>query len=245
MSITGPEGGPPVKVGQAIGDIGAGLYATIAILAALYERDRSGRGQKVSTDLFGTITSFLDEYITMYGMTGENPEPRGTRHQSGVPYELVETRDGHLVVSAFGGGWETFAREIVEDESVASYTTNEARRHHYDEIMAVIRPTFREKSTDEWIEKLEEHGFPCGPLNTVGDVVEHPQARAREYVYAYTDEEVGQVLLPGYPIAFSASKRPDDEGIPQLGQHTEDVLAEQLGYSSSSIAELRESEVIG
>lgn len=245
MSVTGPEGGPPVKVGQAIGDIGAGLYATIAILTALHDRHVTGTGQKVSTDLFGTIMSFLDEYITMYGMTGENPEPRGTRHQSGVPYELFETKDGHLVLSAFGGGWETFVTEIIEDESILEYDTNEARREHYDEIMAVMRPKMKEKTTEAWIECLEAHGFPCGPLNRVGDVIEHPQAEDRGYVSTLEDESIGDVLVPGYPLHFSDAGQSDDRAVPALGEHTEEVLVDMLGVSADRIEELRANGAIG
>jgi len=244
MSVTGPEGGPPVKVGQAIGDIGAGLYATIAILAALHRRDRTGEGGRVATDLFGTIVSFLEEYITRYGLTGEDPEPKGTRHQSAVPYELFETADGAVVVSVLGVGWETFATEIIGDESLAAYDSRRLRREQYDQIRSVLAPAFREKTTDEWLKIAREYGFPCGPLNRVSDVVEHPQARARDYVIEHEDETVGEVLLHGHPLEFSNAETGIRSGPPKLGEHTEAVLADELGLSEAKIEALLADGVV-
>jgi len=244
MSVTGPEGGEPVKVGQAIGDIGAGLYLTIAILAALHQRDRTGDGQHVESNLFGTIVSFMEEYITMYGITGQDPEPLGTRHQTGVPYELFDVKDGQVVLSILGGGWETFVTEVIEDESILEYDTQQLRQENYDELMAVIRPKLKQLTVEEVMEICKHYGFPCGPLNNVSDVVEHPQAEARDYVMEYEDETVGEVLLHGHPIHLSETERELRSGPPKLGEHTEKVLAEMLGLSREEIQRLRASNVI-
>jgi CoA:oxalate CoA-transferase len=244
MSVTGPEDGDPVKVGQAIGDIGAGLYATIAILGALHQRDVEGGGQKVETNLFGTIVSFMEEYITKYGLTGENPKPMGTRHQTSVPYELFETKDGHVVISVLGIGWETFATDLLDAPELAEYDTTEKQQNHYDEIMSVMRPKIKEKTTKEWIEISEKYNFPCGPLNQVSDVVNHPQARARDYVFEYDDEEIGEVLLHGHPLHFSKGEKEMKSGPPTLGQHTDEILSERLGFSSEEIEELEGQDVI-
>ena len=241
MSVTGPEGGPPVKVGQAIGDIGAGLYAVIAILAALH----TDTGQKVETNLFGTIVSIMDEYITDYGITGEDPEPLGTRHQSGVPYELFETKDDHLVLSHMGGGWEPFVREIIGDESLLEYDTGAARQEHYDEIMAALRPKLREKTTAEWLEIAEDHDFVAGELKRVSEVVDQPQSAALGYVTRYEDDDLGEVLLPGYPLHFSAFDQAEEGGIPGLGEHTEAVLAEKLGLTPAEIEARRDDGAFG
>ncbi|SEH13561.1 Crotonobetainyl-CoA:carnitine CoA-transferase CaiB [Natronorubrum sediminis] len=244
MSVTGPEGGDPVKVGQAIGDIGAGLYSTIAILAALHERDTGGTGQKVETNLFGTILSFMEEYITMYGMTGEDPEPMGTRHQTSVPYELFETQDGHVVINTLGVGWETFATELLDAPELAEYDTTEARQNNYDEIMDVMNPKVKEKTTEEWLALSDEYGFPCGPLNQVSDVVDHPQARARDYVFEYDDDRLGEVLLHGHPLHFSNGERDIRSGPPDLGEHTAEVLGQRLNLSEEELAQLEEEGVI-
>lgn len=244
MSVTGPEGGPPMKVGQAIGDIGAGLYAVIAILTALRKRDRTGEGQKVATDLFGTIVSFMEEYLTMYGITGENPTPFGTRHQTAVPYELFETADGHLALLVPGQRWKRFCEEILDAPELADYDSARLRQEHYDEIMAVMRPVLRERTTAEWRKRFDEFGAPSGPLNSVSDVVKHPQARAQGYVFEYEDPEVGEVTLHGHPLHFSKAERSVRRGPPQLGEHTKEVLSEVLGLSEAEVQELYEREVV-
>ncbi|MDY6817533.1 MAG: CaiB/BaiF CoA-transferase family protein [Halobacteriales archaeon] len=242
MSVTGPEDGEPVKVGQAIGDIGTGLYATIGILTKLQERERTGEGGKVESNLFGTIVSFMEEYLTMYGMTGENPTPFGRRHQTEVPYEVFETKDGDMAL--FVTDWETFVTEIIEDESLVEYDSTQLRQEHYEEIMASIRPVLKERTTEEWIEIFDEYGFPCGPLNQVSDVVEHPQARDRGYVFEYDDPNIGEVTLHGHPLHLSGSERELRSGPPQLGEHTDEVLAEKLGVDDDEIERLHEEGVL-
>lgn len=244
MSVTGPAGGPPVKVGQAVGDIGAGLYAVIAILVALREREHSGRGQKVSTNLFGTIVSFMEEYLTMYGITGEDPTPFGTRHQTAVPYELFETADGHLAVLVPGHRWEAFCEQILEAPEIAEFDTARLRQEHYGEIAAVMRPRFREQTTAEWRERLDAFGIPNGPLNSVSDVVAHPQARDQEYVFEYDDPHLGEVTLSGYPLHFSRAETSVRRGPPGLGEHTEEVLREVLALTEDEIRDLYEEDVV-
>jgi len=259
MSVTGPEGGPPVKLGQALGDIGAGLYALVGVLTALYERERrrgptardgdpaSGSeagGQKVTTNLFGTVVSFMEEYITAYGLTGEDPTPFGTRHQTAVPYELFETADGHLVLGVVGhGAWERFVTEVLDADHLLAYDTQKKRREHYEEIMEEVRPALRERSTAAWRAVFDDLGFPNGPLNRVSDVVDHPQARARDYVFEYEDDTLGELLLHGHPLHFSAAERSVRRGPPDLGEHTDEVLA-RLGYDSATIDRLREDGTV-
>jgi CoA:oxalate CoA-transferase len=263
MSVTGPEDGQPVKLGQALGDIGSGLYAIIGVLTALYERERlrepaettaegegdggdGGGGQKVETNLFGTIVSFMEEYITRYGITGEDPTPYGTRHQTGVPYELFETADGHMVLSVTGqGAWERFVTEVLDDaDHLLAYDSQRLRQEHYAELMAVIRPKLEEKTTAEWREIFDELGFPNGPLNRVSDVVEHRQARARDYVFEYEDDEVGEVTLHGHPLHFSDAETSVRSGPPQLGEHTDAVLTEHLDRTPAEVDRLREDGAV-
>lgn len=244
MSVTGPEGGPPVKVGQAVGDIGAGLYAVIGILTALRRREATGRGQRIETDLFGTVVSFMEEYLTTYSITGENPTPNGTRHQTHVPYELFEAADGHMVVFVPGSRWQRFVAEVLEDESLMAYDSTRARQEHYDEIVAAVRPLLRQRTVEEWTERFDDLGIPCGPLNRVSDVIDHPQARERGAVIDYEDDRVGEVVLRGFPLHFSEDETGMQRGPPGLGEHTEGVLAEHLGLSAAEIDRLREQGTI-
>lgn len=244
MSVTGTRDGEVVKVGQAIGDIGAGLFTTIGVLAALNHRLQTGEGQKVETSLFGTIVSFMEEYLTMYGINGENPSPGGTRHQTGVPYELFETADGQMVIHVPSRRWEEFATEILEAPDLAEHDTQQKRQENYDEIMAVLRPKLKERSTAEWREILDELGCPNGPLNEVSDVVEHPQATDREYVFEYDDPNIGEVMMHGHPFHLSKTPKSIRSGPPLLGEHTGEVLREKLGLSDEDLETLYENDAI-
>lgn len=244
MSVTGPEGGPPTKVGQSIADIGAGLYAIIGTLTALHQRERTGRGQKVETNLFGTVVSFMEEYLTMYGITGEDPEPIGNRHQNLVPLEVFETADGHIALHTPSRQWPFLVTEVIGDESLLAYSSDRDRIEHYDEIMAAMRPVMCERSTAAWIEFFDEHGFPCGPINRVSDVIEHPQARDRGYVIEYDDPTVGEVTLHGHPLHFSEAETGIWSGFPSLGQHTDEVLSDRLNLAPAEIDRLRKAGVV-
>lgn len=244
MSVTGTRDGEVVKVGQAIGDIGAGLFTTIGILGALHHRDKTGEGQKVETSLFGTIVSFMEEYFTMYGITGENPGPKGTRHQTGVPYELFETKDGEMVISVPNRRWDAFTTDVLEAPELARLDTQQKRQEQYGELMDVLRPKLRERTTAEWREVLDELGCPNGPLNEVSDVVDHPQAQARDYVFEYDDPNIGEVLMHGHPFHLSASPKEIRSGPPLLGQHTGEILGEKLGVSHEELERLYEADVI-
>ena len=262
MSVTGPEGGPPVKLGQALGDIGTGLYATIGILSALYDRERGGgvrddadggaegedarTGQKVSTDLFGTVVSFMEEYLTIYGMTGEDPEPLGRRHQTVVPYEVAETKDGHVAFAILGGDeeWERFATEVLEAPALLEFDSRADRLDRYDEIAEVMHPILRERTTEEWRTIFDDYGYPNGPLNSVSDVVGHPQALAQGAVLEHEHPVAGDVLVHGHPLRFSDAETGTRSGAPALGEHTDAVLGARLGLDDEEIASLRDEGVV-
>jgi CoA:oxalate CoA-transferase len=245
MSVTGEVDGDPVKVGVSIGDMGAGLYSAIAILTALNYRDQTGEGQKVETDLFGTITSFMEEHITAYSISGENPAPVGTKQANAVPSELFETADGHVMVNAsIPALWTRLVEDVLEEDHLLQYDSLEKRQDHYDDIMAVLRPRFREHPTVEWQAVLDEHGIPNGALSQVSDVVAHPHARERGDVFDYADDTVGQVMMAGYPLHFSKSGTSVRSGPPGLGEHTDEVLSTHLGLDGETIAGLRKDGVV-
>lgn len=180
----------------------------------------------------------------MYDITERNPGPRGTRHQTGVPYEMVETADGQMVINVPNRRWKTFAEDVLMAPDLAEYNTQQQRQEHYEELMSVLRPRFREKTIDEWTEILDDLGCPNGPFNQVSDVIEHPQAQARDYVFEYSDPNVGEVLLHGHPFHLSKTDKEIRSGPPLLGQHTDEVLRERLGLSDEEIDELLDKNVI-
>jgi CoA:oxalate CoA-transferase len=235
MSVTGPEGGHPVKVGQAIGDLGAGMFATIAILARLHERDRRDgtRGTadgefvgKFDVGLFDTIVSLMNEYFTFHSMTGEVPGPQGTSHQSLVPYQLFETADGHVVTGVPSDDrWDDFV-DVVGREELRAYQTNDERVENEETVVSMIQEEFSKRTTDHWLSELTEHGFPNGPLNDVADVVDHDQARARGLIRPHDDPDGGEVALPGHPVNFPDFDTEIRRPAPRLGEHTDEVFAD-------------------
>ena len=227
MSVTGPEGGEPQKVGQAIADLTTGMFATIGVLARLYERDRVDEfNGAFDVGLFDSVVTLMNEYLTEYSMDGTVPGPQGTSHQTLVPYQRFETADGAVVTGVPSDDrWADFV-DLLGREELLEYQTNDDRQVNADTVVGIIQEEFESESTDYWLEQLGEYGFPCGPINDVEDVVEYDQTRARNLVVPHEDPDWGECLLPGHPINF-----PDHDDIirtpaPRLGEHTEDVFAD-------------------
>jgi CoA:oxalate CoA-transferase len=224
MSVTGPEGGDPVKVGQALGDLNTGLLSTIGILARLHERDRTGEGGQFDVGLYDAVVSFLNEYITSYSMTGDVPGPQGTSHQISVPYQLFETADSYIVTGVGSDErWDDFV-EAIGREELAEYPTNADRVEHKAEVVSIIQEEFRKETTDYWLDRLTEYGFPNGPLNDVEDVVENEQSEARGLVEEHDDPDWGECLMPGHPIRFPDHDTSIRSPAPNLGDHVEEVF---------------------
>jgi len=243
MSVTGPEDGDPVKVGQAIGDLTAGMFATVGVLARLQEVAAGDGGGKLDVGLFDAVVSMMNEYLTFYSMNGEVPGPQGTSHQSMVPYQLFETDDGYLVTAVPADDrWDEFV-DVVGCESVREYGTNAERVENETEVVAAIQAELAAESTDHWQDALEDAGFPVGPLNDVADVVGHEQAEARGLVPRFDDPDAGEIVLPGHPVHFPDHATAIRSLPPELGEHTETVL-EALGHDAESIARLREDGAI-
>lgn len=227
MSITGPEGGDPVKVGQAIGDLTAGMFAAIGILARLHQRERTDEFVgKLDVGLFDSIVCLLNEYLTWYSMNGFVPGPQGTSHQTLVPYQLFETADGYLVTGVPSDDrWDDFVDVIGRDE-LRAFASNAGRVQNRERVTAVIQAELETKGTEHWLEELQAANLPAGPLNTVDDVVRHDQTRARGLVRDHVDATGGECLLPGHPVNYADYEATVDRPAPELGEHTEDVFGE-------------------
>ncbi|QKY17352.1 CoA transferase [Halorubrum sp. CBA1229] len=263
MSVTGPEGGEPVKVGQAIGDLTTGMFAAIGILARLYERGNAGGGDadgaegegtdgdtensfngKFDVGLFDSIVTLMNEYLTSYSMDGSVPGPQGTSHQTLVPYQRFETADGALVTGVPSDDrWDDFV-ELVGREELAEYPTNDDRFEHADTVVGIIEEEFAEESTEYWLDRLIDYGFPCGPINDVEDVVNYDQTRARNLVVEHDDPDWGECLLPGHPINFPEHDDVIRSPAPRLGEHTESVFADVAG-DQTTLDEWREGGAFG
>jgi formyl-CoA transferase len=247
MSICGPEEGPPMKVGVAIVDITAGLYANIAILAALHERQRSGEGQYIDLALLDTQVSWLANVASNYLVSGEIPARYGNAHPNIVPYEAVKARDQWFAL-AVGTDFQ-FKRlcAVIGREALAvdpRFTTNPMRVQNRNELMSILAEAFRERDVSDWLEKLVEAEIPCAPINSIDQVFKDPQVLAREMVVEIDHPLVKPVKLVGSPLKLSRTPVNVKTPPPLLGEHTVEVLSSLLGYDDDQLQGLRTKGVI-
>jgi crotonobetainyl-CoA:carnitine CoA-transferase CaiB-like acyl-CoA transferase len=247
MSITGPEEGGPQKVGVAIADIMAGMYAANAILAALHARQRSGKGQHIDIPLYDSQVAWLANQAMNYLVSGIAPGRMGTAHPNLVPYQSFTTSDGNLMLAV--GNERQFARcmacigcDGLEDDP--RFASNAARIAHRGELVAIIGERLRHETTAYWLKKLAEHGVPAGPINDIAEVLGNDFARERGLVRSIRNSAGNDVPLVSNPVDFSATPVVYGRAPPRLGEHTEEVLRDWLGYSAKAIDLLRSKAAI-
>ncbi len=244
LSVTG---GPdsPAKVGVPISDLNAGLFASHAILAALYHREHSHQGQRIETSLLEAAMAYTIWESNEYWVTGHTPSRLGTAHRASAPYQVFQTSDGFIAIGAANQRtWEklteaTLHPELKED---TRFVTNQDRMKNLPELINQLTHIFVKKSTDEWLDIMDTYGVPSGPVLTVPQVYEHPQVIARGMDLQTQHPTVGTVHTIGFPVKYSGTPPVLRHPGPILGQHTKEVLTE-LGLSSEDIKELEEKGV--
>lgn len=248
MALTGEPEGPPVKVGVAISDMVAGLYAAQGILAALHARQLNGQGRHIEISMQDAMLSLLSYQAGIYFGTGQRPARMGNAHPSICPYETVETRDG-LYALAVGNDaqFERFVQLLelpwlAKDERFA---TNRARVEHRAVLMSVLTPKLKTKTRAEWDELLSAENIPGGPVLDVERALEHPQARARGTVLTHRHPLAGEVRTVASPVRFDGSTPEAGEAAPVLGADTRFVLEAALGLDEETLDELEMAGVIG
>ncbi|MCU0668050.1 MAG: CoA transferase [Myxococcota bacterium] len=210
MSITGPEDGAPVRVGTSIGDLAAGLFAALGIVASLRHRDRGGSAAPIDVAMLDCQVALLENAIARLAATGEVPKPLGTRHPSIAPFEAFAAADRPLVV---GVGNDALFRRLAETLGVPAladdvrFTTNAARCAHLAALRAALAERFAMASCETWLARLEAAGIPCGPIQDVAQVIEHPQVRARNMIVSIQDP-AGPFPVAGNPIKSPAFDDP-------------------------------------
>jgi formyl-CoA transferase/CoA:oxalate CoA-transferase len=241
MGTTGEEGGPPVKVGVAVTDIAAGMFAAYGILVALRVRDRVGRGQLVDASMLDSQVAWLTYQAGYYFATGENPRRLGSAHPSLVPYQAFRTKDGYLNVAVGSEAiWARFvlavgAPQLADDPRFA---TNPDRVRHREILLPLLEPIFGTKTTVEWSRILEAAGVPAGPIYLLSDLFDDPQVRHRHMVVEMTHPKAGQVKQTGVPLKLSETPGRLASPPPLLGEHTDRILSE-LGYSDAQRSAMR------
>jgi formyl-CoA transferase len=248
MSFTGEPEGPPMKVGVAIVDITAGLFACSAILAALRHRDRSGCGQFIDIALLDAVVAWLANVGSNYLISGELPKRYGNAHPNIVPYEPFKTKDGSYVALAVGNDrqWLDFCRLAGLDDLAmdSRFATNPQRVLHRDTLIPLVAERMLEKTGEEWLCELDALKIPCGPINTLDKVFSHPQILARQMVTGVPHPTAGTVKLVASPMKFSDTPCGIWRHPPLLGEHTVEILQHELGYTEEQIELLGEKGAI-
>jgi crotonobetainyl-CoA:carnitine CoA-transferase CaiB-like acyl-CoA transferase len=246
MSVTGQKdgtpGAEPMKVGVAVSDLVAGLYTTIAILAALIHQSRTGEGQSIDMALFDCQVAALANQAANYLAGGMLPGRLGNAHPNIVPYQVFATKDGHLILGvANDGQFRRFAQaaNMPEFADNTKFSSNAARVAHREEVIELIKPVVAGRTTADWIALLEAANVPCGPINRIDEVFADPQAIARGLTVAMHHSASGSLNLVASPLKLA--KTPPEYNLPPplLGEHTDEVLENVLGLTKHAIERLR------
>jgi crotonobetainyl-CoA:carnitine CoA-transferase CaiB-like acyl-CoA transferase len=243
MSITGEADRPPMKVGVAIADIMCGMYAAVAILAALHHRDRSGEGQYIDLGLLDTQVAWLANIGLNYLTGGAVPQRLGNEHPNIVPYSVVPAADGYFILAVGNDGQFAKFCQFAGSPELASdprFATNDARVRNRVELYRLLPALTRAKPQAAWVDGLAKLGVPCGPVNDIGQVFADPQVQARGMQIAMPHPLAGKgtVDLIGNPLKLSETPVSYRRPPPTLGQHTDEVLRE-LGLDDAELAMLR------
>ncbi|MDQ7850877.1 MAG: CaiB/BaiF CoA-transferase family protein [Armatimonadota bacterium] len=246
MGMTGEEGGPPVKVGVAIADICAGMFAAFAILVALRVRDRTGRGQWIDAAMLDGQIAWLTYQAGNYFATGENPRRLGSAHPSIVPYQAFRTADGHINVAVGSEAiWERFCAALGREDLAVDprFRTNPDRVAHRDVLLPLLEATFAAQPTAYWRSVLDAAGVPNGPIYLLSELFADPQVLHRGLVVEMDHPTAGRIRQTGLPVRLSETPGAIRTPPPRLGEHTEAILQE-LGYDSRAIETLKGAGVV-
>ena len=249
MSLTGEPAGEPMKVGVSIADLMSGMYAAVGVLAAVRHQATTGKGQHVDISMLDTHVAWLANQGMNYLATGENPERLGNQHPNIVPYQVMPSADGYFVLSvANDPTFERFCKvggceHLLED---ARFNTAVERVRNRTVVTETLNDITRGKPTAWWIENLEKHKIGCGRINTLQEVFDDPQVKAREMVIEMDHPALGgrKAKVIASPLKLSGTPVSYRRSAPLLGQHTEEVLGEYLGMSTADVAALREKGVV-
>ncbi len=245
MSLTGEPGGGPVKPGLPVADLTSGLWVAIAILASLAGREKTGSGCQVDFSMLDGQVSLLTLAAARYFALGEVPPRLGTEHPGRVPSATFRTADGRYAhVTASDQHWVPLCKALGVEEWGRAYPDNPARVAKRGEVMAMLTEKMSRLTRAQLIEKLDAADVPVGPVNDVAEILADPHVRARRMVGSFDYPGVGEFRALALPYKFLGFDDPAIGAPPALGEHTESVLGEMLGYSEERIAELREKRAI-
>jgi crotonobetainyl-CoA:carnitine CoA-transferase CaiB-like acyl-CoA transferase len=245
MSLTGEPGRGPMRVGIAIADVSAGVFAALGILVALHERERSGVGQFVHTSLLEALIFMHDFQAARYVMKGEIPEQAGNEHPTGVPTNAYKTKDGYVNVAPMPAMWKRFCKVLGVDELAdhPDYATPKVRRAHRRDLNALLDAATQKFTTADVIERMNEAGIPCGPIYSMDQTFADPQVKHLGIAQKVMSRALGEIAIVGQPVTLSRTPSKLVTGAPEYAEHTDEVLRE-LGYDAAEVASLRAAGAI-
>ncbi len=230
MSVTGHPNSEPTRVGTSIGDITAGLFTAIGINAALYDRQKTGKGTFIDVSMLDCQIAILENAIARYLSKNEIPKPMGSRHPSIAPFEAFKTKDSFLIIAAGNDKLFKSLCEVLEIPNIANdemYKTNSLRSQNIDKLKLIIEDKLQHKNTDEWIKVMENLKIPCGPIFNIKQAVENPQIKERNMIVKSFHKKIGEFKSAGNPIKMSTYKDEKTRGdIPDLDEHRDKILKE-------------------
>ena len=230
MSVTGQPNSEPTRVGTSIGDITAGLFTAIGINAALYDRQKTGKGMYIDVSMLDCQIAILENAIARYLSKNEIPKPMGSRHPSIAPFEAFKTKDSYIIIAA--GNDKLFEnlcnaldlKDLIMDEK---YKSNSLRSENMNELKKILEGKLINKTTNEWVKNLESLKIPCGPIFNIKEAVENPQVEARNMIVKAYHKVIGDFKLAGNPIKMSTYEDEKTRGdIPDLDEHREKIMKE-------------------
>ena len=247
MSLTGEEGGRPVRMGLPMGDLAGGMFGAFAVAGALFRRSRTGCGAHVDLSLLDSQVSLLTYIAQYFWADGRVPGRMGSGHASVVPYQALATRDGHLIVAVFAEKfWAGFCRAMERGEWTGDprFASNRQRLAHREVLMPMVETVFRERTTEDWLARLHAAGVPAAPILSVDRVLNDPQVRHRRMVVEVAHPTHGPLPTLGTPIKIDGASALAVRAAPALGAQTDAVLTELLKYPAERIAMLRRGGVV-
>ncbi|XP_076237850.1 succinyl-CoA:glutarate CoA-transferase [Calliopsis andreniformis] len=247
MHITGPKDGPPCKVGVAVTDLATGLYAHGAIIAALYQRERTNRGQWIQCNLLATQVASLINIGSNYLNANKEATRWGSEHESIVPYEAFPTKDGYMTV---GTGSDAQFSELLQRMQLTElaesdkFKNNAARVQNRDELLGILRKEFKKKDNREWAGIFDGSSFPYGPINTIGQVFDDPHVKHMKMIQEIEHSTGEKVKVIGPPVTYTYATNKVRLAPPMLGQHTNEILRNVLNYSDDKIQHLKKNKIV-
>ena len=247
MSITGPENGDPSRAGVAIADISTGMFAANAILAALYSREQTGKGQRIDMSLLDSQVALLSYAATNYFVSGSITNRLGNAHPNIVPYQSFKARDMHFVLAVGNDKqWEIFCKSINKPEWIddEKYSTNALRVNNRKQLIDQLSKLFATQNAGYWLEIFDKVGLPSGPINELDKVFENEQIKSREMQIELPHSIDNKVTLLNSPIKIPTSPTKTHKAPPTLGEHTEEILKEKIGLDQDTVAKLRDEGIL-